>query len=58
MPLHLLISVGPLVNMASLDVTSVRSCPSFLYPAFLTGIENELQLFSISVEETRFLSLS
>ena len=49
---------GPLVNMASLDVTSLHSCPSFLHPSVLTGIENELQLFSISMEGTTFLILN
>lgn len=38
MPLYL--PHGPLVNMASLDVTSLHSCPCFSQPTVLIGIEN------------------
>ena len=55
MPLYLPHFCAPLVNMASLDVTSLNSCPRFLQPTVLTGIENELQLFSVSMETTKFL---
>ena len=55
MPLYLPHFHGPLVNMASIRVTSLYSRSSFLYPTALTGIENALQLFSISAERTKFL---
>lgn len=55
MPLYLPHFHGPLVNMASISVISLYSCPSFLYPTSLTRIENALQLFSISEEGTEFL---
>lgn len=55
MPLYLPHFHGPLVNMASISVTSLYSCPSFLHPISLTRIENVLQLFSISEEGTEFL---
>lgn len=55
MPLYLPHFHGPLVNTASISVTSLYSCPSFLHPTALTGIENPLQLFGISVEGTKFL---
>lgn len=55
MPLYLPHFHGPLVNMASISVTSLYSCPSFLHPTSLTRIENALQLFSISEEGTELL---
>lgn len=53
MPLYLPHFRGPLVSVASLNVTSLHSCPSSLHPASLTRTENEVQLFHISVEGTK-----
>lgn len=55
MPLYLPHFLGPLVNTTSIGVTSLYFCPTFLCPTALTGIENALQLFSISVDGTKFL---
>lgn len=58
MPLYLPHFRGPLVSVASLNVTSLHSCPSSLHPASLTRTENEVQLFNISVEGTKLLILN